>query len=282
MAMAVPTRDPAHLSRLWGDRLERLDPGFGFDLITLTAEAVEPLAAAQDRLDGGADGTLAIGDRGHGRHRDGGGDDGGPLGATGRDLRQLETEFRTRANYVQLERWNGDVLALSSMPSFDPNSFSDGIGVSEYKWLSQNDHVPLRNKVLKGLYPPGSTVKPMVAMAFLEAGLDPSASVGCGGGLLAGCALAARALSPNCKVIGVEPEGAPVGRVDGHRVVGRAGGGELSHTGKHRGGQRQVAAGARRRGGLTVTTAPRRPAASTPATRRRSASPSRPASAAAP
>lgn len=60
VAMAVPTRDPAHLSRLWGDRLERLDPGFGFDLITLTAEAVEPLAAAQDRLDGGADGTLEL------------------------------------------------------------------------------------------------------------------------------------------------------------------------------------------------------------------------------
>ena len=60
VAMAVPTRDPDHLLRLWGDRLERLDPGFGFDLITLTAEAVEPLAAAQDRLDGGADATLEL------------------------------------------------------------------------------------------------------------------------------------------------------------------------------------------------------------------------------
>ena len=80
----------------------------------------------------------------------------------------------------------GDLLCMASMPSFDPNSFSDGIGRVEWKMLSEDDHVPLRNKVLKGLYPPGSTVKPMVAMAFLEAGLDPAASVGCGGGLRVG------------------------------------------------------------------------------------------------
>src|SRR3546814_14162364 len=72
---------------------------------------------------------------------------------------------------------------MASMPSFDPNSFSSGIGVAEYKWLSQNDHVPLRNKTLSGLYPPGSTVKPMVAMSFLEAGLPASATTFCGGGL---------------------------------------------------------------------------------------------------
>ena len=52
--------------------------------------------------------------------------------------------------------------------------------------LSEDDHVPLRNKVLRGLYPPGSTVKPMVALSFLEAGLDPAASVGCAGGLRVG------------------------------------------------------------------------------------------------
>ncbi len=80
----------------------------------------------------------------------------------------------------------GDILAMASMPSFDPNSFADGIGRIEWKMLSDDDHVPLRNKVLRGLYPPGSTVKPAVAMAFLEAGLDPNASVNCGGGLRVG------------------------------------------------------------------------------------------------
>lgn len=87
---------------------------------------------------------------------------------------------------VVLDCLSGDLLCMASMPSFDPNSFSDGIGRLEWKVLSDDDHVPLRNKVLKGLYPPGSTVKPMVAMAFLEAGLDPHETVNCGGGLRVG------------------------------------------------------------------------------------------------
>lgn len=87
---------------------------------------------------------------------------------------------------VVLDCLTGDLLCMASMPSFDPNSFSDGIGRVEYQMLSQNERVPLRNKVLKGLYPPGSTVKPMVAMSFLEAGLDPGESVGCAGGLRVG------------------------------------------------------------------------------------------------
>lgn len=48
---AAPSREAAHLLRLWGDRLDRLDPGYGFDLITLTALATEPLEPAQPRLD---------------------------------------------------------------------------------------------------------------------------------------------------------------------------------------------------------------------------------------
>ncbi len=87
---------------------------------------------------------------------------------------------------VVMDCHTGDLLAMASMPSYDPNNFSDGIGRIEWKMLSDDDHVPLRNKVLRGLYPPGSTVKPMVALAFLEAGLDPKASVGCGGGLRVG------------------------------------------------------------------------------------------------
>ncbi len=87
---------------------------------------------------------------------------------------------------VVLDCLTGDIMCMASMPSFDPNSFSDGIGRVEYQMLSENDRVPLRNKVLKGLYPPGSTVKPMVAMSFLEAGLDPEASVNCSGGLRVG------------------------------------------------------------------------------------------------
>ncbi|RYH03594.1 DNA polymerase Y family protein [Salipiger sp. IMCC34102] len=58
-ATARPTRDPAHLMRLWGDRLERIDPGFGFDLITLEANEAEDLARVQTRLDGRADESAA-------------------------------------------------------------------------------------------------------------------------------------------------------------------------------------------------------------------------------
>ena len=80
----------------------------------------------------------------------------------------------------------GDLLCMASMPSFDPNSFSDGIGGVEYAMLREDERVPLRNKVLKGLYPPGSTVKPMVSMALMEAGIDPEETVFCGGGLRVG------------------------------------------------------------------------------------------------
>ena len=87
---------------------------------------------------------------------------------------------------VVMDCHTGDILASASMPSFDPNSFSDGIGRIEWKMLSDDDHVPLRNKVLRGLYPPGSTVKPFVALSFMEEGLDPEESVVCGGGLRVG------------------------------------------------------------------------------------------------
>lgn len=87
---------------------------------------------------------------------------------------------------VVMDCRTGDLLCMASMPSFDPNSFSAGIGRVEYAMLSKNERVPLRNKVLQGLYPPGSTVKPMVSMAFLEQGLRPEQTVFCSGGLRVG------------------------------------------------------------------------------------------------
>jgi penicillin-binding protein 2 len=83
---------------------------------------------------------------------------------------------------VVMDCVTGDLLCMASMPSFDPNSFSDGIGRLEYQMLSQDERVPLRNKVLNALYPPGSTLKPMAGMALLEAGIDPNETVNCPGG----------------------------------------------------------------------------------------------------
>lgn len=76
----------------------------------------------------------------------------------------------------------GDILAMVSMPAYDPNAFSDGISRSEWKMLSQDDHLPLMNKTLQGLYPPGSTFKPATALAILGAGIDPGRTVYCNGG----------------------------------------------------------------------------------------------------
>lgn len=130
--------------------------------------------------------------------------------AKGRIVRDLETREDVQGNPVRLtidgplqdyaarriglesgsvvviDCRTGDLLCMASMPSFDPNSFSDGIGSVEYAMLREDERVPLRNKVLKGLYPPGSTVKPMVSMALMEQGVDPNETVFCGGGLRVG------------------------------------------------------------------------------------------------
>jgi penicillin-binding protein 2 len=80
---------------------------------------------------------------------------------------------------VVIDVQNGDILSFVSMPSFDPNSFSDGISHAEWDMMSQDERHPLINKVMQGLYPPGSTCKPMTAVALLEAGIDPEQRVNC-------------------------------------------------------------------------------------------------------
>jgi penicillin-binding protein 2 len=82
---------------------------------------------------------------------------------------------------VVLDVTTGDILAMPSMPSFDPNNFSDGISQNEYKMLSQDDHLPLVDKALESLYPSGSTIKPSMAMALLNAGIDRKQKVICNG-----------------------------------------------------------------------------------------------------
>ncbi|HWJ58788.1 MAG TPA: penicillin-binding protein 2 [Sphingomicrobium sp.] len=83
---------------------------------------------------------------------------------------------------VAMDLASGDLLAFVSMPAFDPNSFSEGIGRTEWRMLSENDHIPLLNKVAQGLYPSGSTIKPAMALAFLKQGIDPKRRVHCPGG----------------------------------------------------------------------------------------------------
>ena len=65
---------------------------------------------------------------------------------------------------------DGSILSLVSTPSFNPNWFVNGISVERYNKLSNDQDLPLFDRSIKGLYPPGSTIKPMVALAGLELG----------------------------------------------------------------------------------------------------------------
>ncbi|PIE13459.1 MAG: penicillin-binding protein 2 [Rhodobacterales bacterium] len=74
------------------------------------------------------------------------------------------------ASAVVMDVQTGDLVAIASAPTFDPNLFVNGISVADYKALTENDHRPLASKSVQGLYPPGSTFKMITALAALEAG----------------------------------------------------------------------------------------------------------------
>ena len=86
------------------------------------------------------------------------------------------------ASVVVMDCWTGDLLCMVSMPAFDPNSFSQGITHANWSALTANDHHPLINKSVQGLYPPGSTFKPVTALAILDAGVSPEEPCTCNGG----------------------------------------------------------------------------------------------------
>lgn len=112
---------------------------------------------------------------------------------TGKDIKTTINDAAQRTLYdeltlhkagcgVALDIETGDILAMASTPSFDPNNFS-GDDAEEYlEGLRQNFAKPFMNKVFEGLYPPGSTFKIIVALAALEAGaVTPNETVFCPG-----------------------------------------------------------------------------------------------------
>ncbi|AOZ68664.1 penicillin-binding protein 2 [Rhodobacter xanthinilyticus] len=83
---------------------------------------------------------------------------------------------------VVMDVTNGDIMAIVSTPSFDPNLFVRGISSADYRSLMQDDHRPMADKSVQGLYPPGSTFKVVTALAALEAGvIGPEETVYCPG-----------------------------------------------------------------------------------------------------
>jgi penicillin-binding protein 2 len=95
---------------------------------------------------------------------------------------QLRLAQEKSASAVIMDAHSGAVYALASHPAFDPNTFSRGISPMEWEQLRDDITHPMNNKVLTGLYPPGSTFKMLTALAGLKAGvIDENWSVFCPG-----------------------------------------------------------------------------------------------------
>ena len=86
-----------------------------------------------------------------------------------------------RAAAVVLDVRNGEILAMVSAPSFDPNAFNEGLNSKAWKEMIENPDTPLNNKAISGQYAPGSTFKLAVMMAAAEAGISPDYRVFCSG-----------------------------------------------------------------------------------------------------
>ena len=81
-----------------------------------------------------------------------------------------------------MDIYTGEIIAMHSSPSYDPNSFLFGISKDEWQLIRNNPLKPLINKTLSGLYSPGSTIKPIVALSALENNIiSPSFKVKCTG-----------------------------------------------------------------------------------------------------
>lgn len=97
-------------------------------------------------------------------------------------LAAQEAMSDVRGAMVAIDPRNGDVLAMVSTPSFDPNRFAAGLSRADFVALNSDPNKPLFNRALAGVYPPGSTVKPLLGLASLHhESLDPLEDHYCGG-----------------------------------------------------------------------------------------------------
>ena len=88
------------------------------------------------------------------------------------DLQRIATQALEgrRGAAVAIDPWTGEILALVSAPSFDPNLFAIGMSTRQFADLQNDPDRPLFNRAIRGAYPPGSTIKPMLALAALQSG----------------------------------------------------------------------------------------------------------------
>lgn len=96
---------------------------------------------------------------------------------------ELAMETRKRGAVVALDPRSGEVLAMVSFPAFDPSLFASRISNADYKALTSNPDIPLLNRAIQGQLAPGSTFKPIMALAGLETGtIDEQTAFTCHGG----------------------------------------------------------------------------------------------------
>ncbi|MEO0577020.1 MAG: penicillin-binding protein 2 [Pseudomonadota bacterium] len=87
-----------------------------------------------------------------------------------------------RGAIVAIDPNNGDVLAIVSAPAFDPNGFTNGMNSRDFALLQQDLDQPLFNRAIAGRYPPGSTIKPVLAFGALDSGrTSPNSTINCEG-----------------------------------------------------------------------------------------------------
>ena len=87
-----------------------------------------------------------------------------------KEIQKFATELLAdkAASICVMDIFNGDIVTMASSPNYDPNAFVHGIDKDYWKQLIGNDLKPLNNKAISGLYPPGSTIKTIVALSALE------------------------------------------------------------------------------------------------------------------
>lgn len=96
--------------------------------------------------------------------------------------RTLRGKIEEGTSVVLMDARNGEVLAMATQPSFDPNLFNSGVSTAQWREWTRNRATPLINKATNGLYAPGSTFKMVVALAALEArAVTPGERVYCPG-----------------------------------------------------------------------------------------------------
>ena len=95
---------------------------------------------------------------------------------------RLNTLYTSKAAAIAINPQNGKVLSLVSFPSFDNNEFAKGLTPELFEKILENKNEPLFNRAIMGLYPPGSTIKPLLASAVLqEKIISPNKQINCPG-----------------------------------------------------------------------------------------------------